>query len=422
MLRSLLQNTTARQSGVLFVAQIVNAVLGLGITVANTRLLSVDDFGIFSFVTSTALFIGWFFDFGLFAAGSRLMAVMPESPGRSNERKLAGALVVLTGGVSIVFGVCIVLLSFFIDDIFTSHIGGFLLILSPMMALFPFQGMLTMMFRGSNQIGKLAAHTILPRLLFFCAVGVIVLTGELSLLLSLTLYFGTLAVSIVVIVLVSRPSFTDVRDRMRHIVKEIREYGIHIYSGTIVDNLTTGSDKLVISYFLGATQVGYYSVAQTIVLPISMIARAIETSVFKRFASLERIPRKIFIINTLWILALAGTILIGNQWIIRFVFSEKYDTIRTIVPVLVCGMVFNGLNQIYHSYFSARRLGKYMRNISIVTSTLNVAADIILIPIWGLMGAAVADLVTCVLDHGISRYYYRQYRRGGSVTPYHHET
>ncbi len=422
MLRSLLQNRTARQSGVLFVAQVVNALLGLGITIANTRLLSVDDFGIFSFVTSTALFVGWFFDFGLFSAGSRLMAVMPESPGRANERKLAGAMVVLTSGISIVFGLCIVLVSLFVDNIFTSHIGGYLLILSPMMALFPFQGMLTLMFRGSNEIGKLAIHTILPRLLYFSVVGAVVLTGQLSILLSLVLYFGTLAVALLIVIAATRPEFTDVFGRIRHVAKETREYGIHIYSGTIVDNLTTGSDKLLISYILGATSVGYYSVAQTIVLPISMLARAIGTSMFKRFTSLEKIPRKIFVFNTLWILVLTGAVLIGNQWIIRFVFSEKYDTVRTIIPVLACGMVFNGWNQIYHSYFSARRLGKYMRNISISTSALNVVADVILIPLMGLMGAAIADLITCVMDYGLNRYYYRQYRRSGTVSPYHSET
>jgi len=409
VLRSLFQNITARQSGVLFVAQLVNAILGLGITIANTRLLSVDDFGIFSFVTSTILFIGWFFDFGLFSAGSRLMAVIPESPERGDERKLAGAMVVLTGGVSIVFGLCIVLVSLFIDRFFTSHIGGYLLLLAPLIMVFPFQGMLTLLFRGSNEIGKLAIHTILPRLLYCCVVGMVVITGRFSLLLSLVLYFGALTLAMIAVAVATKPDFADVFVRVRHIMKETREYGIYIYSGTIVDNLTTGSDKLLISYVLGATSVGYYSVAQTIVLPISMFARAIGISIFKRFASLERIPRNIFIANSIWILGIAGIVVIGNQWIIRSVFSEKYNAVRDIIPILVFGMIFNGWNQIYHSYFSARRLGKYMRNISITTSTLNVAADIVLIPLIGLMGAALADMMTSVLDYGLNRYYYRQY-------------
>jgi O-antigen/teichoic acid export membrane protein len=415
VLRSLFQNTIARQSGVLFIAQLVNALLGIGITIANTRLLSVDDFGIFSFVTSTVLFIGWFFDFGLFSAGSRLMAVIPESPERGDERKLAGAMVVLTGGVSIVFGLCIVLLSFFVDQIFSSHIGSYLLLLAPLVTLFPFQGMLTLLFRGSNEIGKLAFHVILPRLLYCVAIGVIVITGRFSLLVSLVLYFGALALAILCVAALARPDFSDVRTRVWHIVKEIREFGIHIYSGTIVDNLTTGSDKLLISYVLGATSVGYYSVAQTVVLPISMFARAIGISIFKRFASLERIPRNIFIINSIWIAGLAGVVIFGNQWIVRYVFSEKYDAVHDIVPILACGMIFSGWNEIYHSFFSARRLGKYMRNISITTSTLNVAADIALIPLLGLLGAALADAITYILDYGLNRYYYRQYNRSGNT-------
>lgn len=415
MLRSLFQNTILRQSGVLFIAQLVNALLGLAITIANTRLLSVDDFGFFSFITSTILFVGWFFDFGLFSAGSRLMAVIPDSAERGDERKLAGAMVVLTGGVSIVFGLSIALVSIFIDRIFTSHIGAYLLLLAPLAALFPFQGMLTLLFRGSNEIGKLAVLTILPRFFYCCAVGAVVVTGRFSLHLSLVLYFGALTLAMFAVTAAAKPDFTDVLARIRYIFKETREYGIHIYSGTIVDNLTTGSDKLLLSYVLGATSVGYYSVAQTIVLPISMFARAMGTSIFKLFASLERIPRNIFIINSVWIGGLAVIVIFGNQWIIRSVFSEKYDAVHDIVPILACGMIFSGWNQIYHNYFSARRLGKYMRNISVTTSTVNVLADIALIPFLGLMGAAIADLMTYALDYGLNRYYYKQYRSGGTA-------
>jgi O-antigen/teichoic acid export membrane protein len=269
--------------------------------------------------------------------------------------------------------------------------------------------MLTLLFRGSNEIGKLAFHTILPRFLYCLAVGMVVMTGHFSLVLSLVLYFAALTLAMVIVTLGARPDFSDVLNRIRQIVKETREYGIHIYSGTMVDTLTTGSDKLLISYVLGATSVGFYSVAQTIVMPISMVARAIGTSIFRRFAVLERIPRNIFIVNSIWIVGLAGIVVIGNQWIIHSVFSEKYDAVRDIVPILACGMIFNGWNQIYHTYFSARRLGKYMRNISITTSTLNVVADIVLIPLMGLLGAAIADLITYGLDYGLNRYYYRQY-------------
>lgn len=419
VLRSLLQNTTSRQSGLLFGAQLFNAVLGVGITIANTRLLSVDDFGIFSFVTSTVLFIGWFFDFGIFSAGSRLMAVVPDSPDRKNERPLAGALILLAAIVSVLFALCIILTSLFIDRIFPNHIGELLFLLAPLLMLFPFQGMLLLLFRGSNEIGKLAFHTVLPRVLYCCGVGIAVAVGGFTLWTSLLLNFGTLTAAVLIVAAITRPVFKGVGAQIRQILRVTREYGIHLYSGTLVDILTTGSDKLVISFVLGATSVGFYSVAQTIVMPISMLSRSIGASAFKRFASLDRIPRNIAFTNSVWIVGLAVIILAGNQWLIRIVFSEKYDVVSGIVPVLAISMVFNGWNQIYHSYFSARGLGITMRNISISTSAVNVVADIALIPLIGMMGAAIADLMTCVFDYGLNRYYYRQYCRDGAVSPNH---
>ncbi len=408
MFRNLFQNSTARQSALLFSAQIGNALLGFLVVILNTSLLTVDEFGIYSFFISTTLFLGLFFDFGFFSAGSRLLAAMPFTPERLKERNITGALIVVAAVICLSFGLLLIGFSFAIDRIFGTHVGSLLFILTPIIAFVPLQNMLTFIFRGTNEIGKLSIHILLPRLLYVTAIGIALLFGIFSMKVSIIMNFASMALVFVILILTTQPSFKKLGTQVKILFQETREYGMHVYAGSIVDNMTVGSDKLVITYILGATRVGLYSVAQSLTMPISMLGRAVSFSVFKKFAHSDRIPRRLLRIVNIWVLTFAIFIAVGNETFVRFVFSERYIAGMWVIPLLCIGMAFSGWNQLYHSFLSARREGKAMRNISMWTSGLNVLADVCLIPILGLVGAALADDLTQGFDFFLSRWYYNQ--------------
>src|SRR3990172_4611329 len=305
-MKALFAKKATRQTLVLFLAQVANVLLGVAVTGLNALALSVEEYGFFSFALVIIIFVAWFFDFGLFSAGSRIVALARE---KSEERKIVGALIILCFVLGIGLSLVLIVISFFIDSLFRSNIGGVLLVLSPLVAVFPFQTMFVGVLRGSNDIGKLAAYTILPRLLYLGAILVVMKVFALTLTVTLVLNVATLLAATVFIAAASRPIFQGWREHVGRILTETRQYGIHIYSGTIVDNLTFGSDKILISYFLGTVAVGFYSVAQTLTMPISLMSRSLATSVFKDFTTYERIPLKLNFVNFLWLVG-AGMVLV----------------------------------------------------------------------------------------------------------------
>lgn len=404
-MKSLLATKAARQTIVLFLAQTVNVLLGVAVTALNARALTVEEYGAFSFALVVIIFVAWFFDFGLFAAGSRIIALARE---KMEERRIIGTLIVLSLGLGLSFSVVLLVVSLFVDSLFRSNIGVILLTLSPLVAVFPFQSMFVSTLRGGNEIGKLAAYTVLPRLLYLGAILVALKMSALTLSTTLTLNIATLAAATIIIAVMSRPIFRGWKDNVRTILVETRQYGLHIYSGTIVDNLTFGSDKLLISYFLGTVAVGFYSVAQTLTMPISLMSRSLATSVFKDFTLHDKIPFKLNLANLLWLLVAGAAIVFLGEFLIKRIFTDKYLSALEVVPYLTVAAVFTGLNQLYHSFLMAHRRGQYVRNMSIASSSLNVIGNVVLIYKFGVIGAALSAILTYVLNYAMNLYYYQK--------------
>jgi stage V sporulation protein B len=400
-----LANKAARQTVLLFLAQVVNVLFGVAVTGLNARGLSVEEYGAFSFALVVIIFVAWFFDFGLFSAGSRIVAL---ARGKTEEREIIGTLLVLCLGLGISFSVVLLVLSFLIDSLFRSNVGGLLLSLSPLVAVFPFQTLFVSALRGGNEIGKLAAYTVLPRFFYLATLLVVVQFSVLTLPVTLVLNVATLILATVIIGIIARPIFSGWKQHVRKILAETRQYGLHIYSGTIVDNLTFGSDKLLISYFIGTVAVGFYSVAQTLTMPISLMSRSLATSVFKDFTTYDRIPTKLIVANFLW-LALAGVALVFlGEFLLKKIFTSKYLDALVLVPYLAVAAVLTGLNQLYHSFLMAHRQGQYVRNMSIASSSLNVLGNVILIYKFGVVGAAVSAILTYALNYVMNLYYYKK--------------
>ncbi len=405
MLKNLFQLKATRQTVVLFAAQIINALLGVAVTGMNARALSVEEYGLFSFALVLILFVAWFFDFGFFSAGSRIVALAKD---KIEERKIVGTLIVLCLILGVGFSIVLFALSLFVDSMFRTNVGSLLFTLAPLVIVFPFQTMFVAVLRGSNEIGKLATYTILPRLLYLCAILLAISISALTLSFTLVLNVTTLIVATALIGAASKPIFRAWRDQLGRILTETKQYGLHVYSGTLVDNLTFGSDKILILYFLEPVAVGLYSVAQTLTMPISLMSRSLATAAFKDFTTYDRIPLRLNLLNFVWLLG-AGTVLIllGDFLVVK-IFGAKYFNALAVVPLLTASAVFTGLNQLYHSFLMAHRQGRYIRNMSIASSSVNVIGNIILVREYGLKGAAFSAVLTYVVNYVMNIYYYQK--------------
>jgi len=181
--------------------------------------------------------------------------------------------------------------------------------------------------------------------------------------------------------------------------------------GQIADQSTYKLDGIFISYFVNTTQLGFYSLANALTLPLAMLSQSLSTSLFKVFASKERIPKRVIQLNFLWLLVGAAGLILLGRFIVVLLFTDKFLPVAPLILPLTLAAFFQGMYQPYSMFFGARGKGKWKRNMSIVASLVNVAGNVMLVPAWGAWGAAVASFLSRATSHALHMQYYRKFLR-----------
>lgn len=413
----LAKTKTGKQTSMLYGSQI--AILGLGILtgVINTRSLGPADYGILSFILALISFVSLFFEFGFFSAGARLLAITTNE---SEERECIGGLVVITIGIALSFSLVIFALSFFVDSIFHTHIGDILRIISILVCVFPFQYMIQQVCQGTNKIKRMSAYNVAPIIWYLVGALIVISLFKLTVYIALLLNLSGLVFATISIIRSLKPSFNDLRGNIGLLWKETKEYGFHTYIGRAVGTSTYNLDKIFISYFVNTTWVGFYSLAMSITTPMALLSRSLSITLFKDFAHMERIPKKVIHYNFLWLLCCVIGLITLGKYIIVFLFSDKFvSSVPLILPLALAGF-FQGMYQPYNMFLSAHRKGEWLRNMAFAFAFTNLVLNFVLIQLWGAMGAGIATLAACILWYILCIHYYnRLLREGGRGTTSH---
>lgn len=410
--RSLMQERTSGigsiggQSLMHFGAQLANAVLGIATLSILTRAMSVEAFGTYSFVLSLIVFLSVFFDFGLGSAGMRLAAMS----GNSEEiRRRLGAFFLLAAGLGIAFSVFLTIVSLVLPTFYSRETGTVLFAASFLGVVFPLQEACLAAGQGTNRIGLMSLFIILPRLfllLFLLALpGTALLSPETAVLATLAGIGLALAGPIVAY----RPRLAALRASMKELRGEVRDFGRQVYYGRIVDGLTNGVDRILISFFHGMKPVGWYSIALTMSSPVGMFSKSVAASMYQRFAKADRIPKSVLYLNAAWCTAGAAILYVVCMLLIPVLFTDKYAPSIAVLPLIVIATGLAGLNQPFHTFFAAQRQGSTIKVLSVTTSSVNVALNLVLVPAFAMTGAAIAMASSYGLNVAMNLYYYRRY-------------
>jgi len=94
---------------------------------------------------------------------------------------------------------------------------------------------------------------------------------------------------------------------------------------------------------------------------------------------------------------------IGNVYLI----GPEYVGCRTMVPWILLGYVFQGINLVFLPGVYFEKKTRYLAYITVIAAATNIIANILLIPIWGIVGSAVAAtigyLVQATCTHFVSQ-------------------
>lgn len=237
--------------------------------------------------------------------------------------------------------------------------------------------------------------TIMSNVLFL----VVFRIGIIGYLLSIVL--GQLFSCLYCIIVIKPPVFQYKRhlcDKKTQI--EMIKYSIPLIFNGVAWWANTSLDRYFIRVFLGSGENGIYAVAMKIPTILStcltIFMQAWALSAIREY---DREDTDGFFgitystLNALLVLVSSGLILI-NVPLARVLFAKDFFVAWKCTSALLISGIFSGMSSFVGSVFSAVKDSRIYATSTIVATAVNTVLNVILIPTWGIQGAAVATAVS----------------------------
>lgn len=378
-----------------------------------TKVLGAESYGIWAQITVTISLLGPLLLLGSPAA---MIRFLPATKDPKDIQKQIWSIAIF------IMAVTLSVASIFL--FFSGPIGELLKIPSQLIFLLAIililgsaNSILLSVLQAFQEMGKFAAF------LFILATGETILIAT-----SISLGYGLLgavlsmilirfAVFLVVSAIIFKKIGITLPDFAR--LREYLAFSIPTLGGGLSYWLVQASDRYLIVGFLGVLFVGYYAPAYALALlinafflPIGLVLPQILAQLFSE--------DKIQIIQTylsyslkyillLTIPAAFGLAALSNQLLSILTTKEIATNASYIIPFVATSMVLYGIYGIFSQVLYLFKKTKIVGVIWVGVAILNIILNIILIPLFGILGAALTTLLAYIIALALTWYFSTQY-------------
>ncbi len=203
----------------------------------------------------------------------------------------------------------------------------------------------------------------------------------------------------------------------KKLVLKLVKYGLKAYFGNIAQFLNYRLDIFLVSAFLSPVDVGYYSVSVGIAEKIWMLPGAVSTILFPRVSNVDsstandltpKVVRTTFFV----VIVFSIFLFIFAKPIIKILYGKDY--LPSILPLLMLlpGIVALSVSKTLTADLAGRGMPQFGAYSSFVSLVLNLPINLVLIPKWGISGAAFASSVAYICATIVVIYYFLRKSNG----------
>lgn len=203
-----------------------------------------------------------------------------------------------------------------------------------------------------------------------------------------------------------RPSLALLREELR--------FGSRALPGTLAERLQFRADAFLVNAFLGVRQTGIYSVTSGLAETLWYVPNALGTVMFSRAVDPHADAGRIAAVLTRTTLAVALVTAIP-AWalgprLVRFVYGSQFADAGVALRLILPGVVAYSVVAVLSRYISGQGRPGTGTVVLVFGLAVNIGANLVLIPAYGIRGAAAASslsyvataLVTLVVFHRLS--------------------
>lgn len=180
--------------------------------------------------------------------------------------------------------------------------------------------------------------------------------------------------------------------------RPIFSYGIRAYMIVIFNFLNFKLDIMLVKYFLTASDVSYYQIAVSIAERFWYLPNAISAILFPTLMAMNKgsaeFSSKICRNNLFLMMILAVVAIFLIRPAVIFLYGEEYEMVTYALFSILWGIVIFPFYRFLASYFASEKKLGYGIFASVTGVIVNVGANILLIPRFGIVGAGVATSIS----------------------------
>ncbi len=397
---SQLSKTVARNSAVGMAAQITIKVLSFAFTVLIIRRLGAEVYGQYAGVLAFGAIFVFFADLGVSPYAVREIARLRDMEGgQARIEALYGNITWLRFTLSLVAAALIIGAAIVTQRPWEMVIGVALGTIGLM--TYSFQGAAEAVLAGHERLDLAAGAKVVQQLVF-------VLLGAVALVVG-TGYYGLIFANLAGILILTYLCYQGIRKLAVNSARPdprvwwaILRFSIPFGVIGFTLGLSYKFDTVLLNIFHGDTVTGYYSSAYTLIFSIAVISNILNTSLYpsltRQATTQPQTLPAIYERVLLYLLAVALPIAVGgsilaNQ-LVQFLYGDGYADAIVALRILLWVIPFMFCTEFLGYVILVMGAEKRVARAIILSTSVNVALNLLLIPIYGLLAAAIMTVLT----------------------------
>lgn len=402
-----------KQVALLYSTSVLGLLLGVTVSVLNTRYLSPVEYGDVRYVQNIINFVSSLLLVGYFTSGSRLLAISDDE---QRKRRIRGIMCVILAITIIIVMLSMLVMSLYTNIVDKPNLSYLFLVAVPVCGNVLMLNYVNTTAQGDNHILRMSIARLLPSLLY-CGIAFLIYHFYGATPARMLLLFNGLAIITLFFIIVStKPSFEDLKGSFKILNEENKAYGFNVYMGGLV----AVSTQYVAGITLGAfcednANVGFYTLALSLSAPMAMLPGIVGTTHFKKFSRTRKIDSKVLKASVGITVLTLVLFLVFIKYIVGFLYNDSYGSVSTYASVLAFGTSFHGFGDMFNRFLGSHGRGKEIRNSAIACGITSIAGYLILVYYFSIIGAIITRIAGSLVYLVCMIIYYRKYTKTSQV-------
>ena len=194
---------------------------------------------------------------------------------------------------------------------------------------------------------------------------------------------------------------------------DLFRFGLKSHIGNIMDFFIIRTDILLISFFIGMEAVGIYSIA-VLAEKVNIISNSVGSAVLSKIKSSEdaNLVNKVLRLTLPILLIIIFLTYVSSEYIIILLFGDAFQNAAQPFIILIIGFSILFISKPIKAYLVVIDKPILLTHASTLALLFNLTLNLLLIPIYGLKGAAIATTIANIVYVLFLLYHFKKNTNG----------